>query len=184
MIPDLQVLKPFSENEARDIEEALKGDYKKYHKRRKDVLLLPDYRSFEERLEKSSFDKISIESPALKYRFLVAFLMKAELSPGLAFGETFLTFIHIITCKFQNNRMRMLITKLDSDPSIEFSFLIFFTTNCSYVRFNEWIDWNYHLHWRLLDFFLAFNFTFLVWDVPVPLDMESFCAHRPEGFNS
>ena len=91
MIPDLKVLKPFSPNESRDIEAVLKGDYQNYHKRRHDVLLLPDYRFFQERLENSPFDKLNIESPALNYRFLAPFLIKAELSPGLAFSEALLT---------------------------------------------------------------------------------------------
>ena len=101
LIPDLNVLNPFSKSEARDIAEALKGDYKeKYHERKSDIFLLPDFRSFQERLEKSKFDNINLESAVSKYRFLAPFLMKAELSPGLAFSEVFLSTIHIFTREF------------------------------------------------------------------------------------
>ncbi len=122
---DLHAWNTCSENETRDIEQAWKGDYKHYSKRRKDVLFLPDYRSFRNRIENSSFDKMNIESPALKYRFFVPFLMKAELNPGLAFSEMLLTFVHIITCKFSTGRLNMLITAPNSNTSIDF-FAVFF----------------------------------------------------------
>jgi len=98
MILDFQVLIPFSKNEARDIEEALNGDYKEnYHDGGTDIFLLPEFRSFQERLENSTFDNMNIESAASKYRFLVPFVIKAELSPVLAFSEVLLSIIHIMT---------------------------------------------------------------------------------------
>ena len=184
MIQDLRVLNPCSQNEAQDIEQALKGDYKHYSKRRKDVLLLPDYRSFRERIENSLFDKMNIESPALKYRFFVPFLMKAELSPGLAFSETLLTFIHIITCKFSTNRMKMLITGPNSNPSIDF-FVIILSTKHSHNHLDEpRIDGNYHVHWWQLDLFLTFNTPFLVWNVTISINLEPFCTRWSQGFKT
>ena len=103
MMSDFRILEPISisTKEARDIEEALKGDYKQnYHLEEDAIFLLPKFRNFEDRLDDSAFDNMNVESTALKYRFLVPFIIKAELSPGLAFGEVLLTWIHILTRKF------------------------------------------------------------------------------------
>ena len=101
IMSDFRILEPLSTKEARDIEEALKGDYKQnFHLEEEAIFLLPKFRNFEDRLDDSAFDNMNVESTALKYRFLVPFIIKAELSPGLAFGEVLLTWIHILTRKF------------------------------------------------------------------------------------
>lgn len=110
IIPDFQLLNPFSKNEVRDIEEAWKGDYKgNYHDGKKDIVLLPEFRSFQERLENSTFDDMNVESAVSKYRFLVPFIIKAELNPGLAFSEVLLSLIHILSCKFSHIRWRICV---------------------------------------------------------------------------
>lgn len=114
MIPAFKLLKPFSRNEALDIEEALKGDYKgNYYNVKKDIILLPESQSFQERLDNSKLDNLNVESTALNYRFLVPFIIKAELNPGLAFSEALLSLIHILACKFPYDTLRMCIA--DSD---------------------------------------------------------------------
>jgi len=98
VMPDFRVLKPFSTKEASDFREALRGDYDgNYHISEDDIFLLPEHRVFEERIEHSKFDNINLESDALKFRFFVPFIIKAELKPGLAFGEVLLTLVHILT---------------------------------------------------------------------------------------
>ena len=110
MKPYFQILNPFSKNEARDIEEAWKGDYKgNYHDGKKDIVPLPEFRSFQERLENSTFDDMNLESAVSKYRFFVPFIIKAELNPGLAFSEVILSLIHILSCKFSSIRWRICI---------------------------------------------------------------------------
>ena len=124
MMQGLQVLKPFSQTEARDIEEALKGDYKNYHERKEDIFVLPNSQCFKDRLENSTFDKMNIESPALKYRFLTPFILKAELNPGLAFSEVLLTLVHIIARKFSCPYLyqeNFVCCCEKSNPSIDFS---------------------------------------------------------------
>ena len=101
MVRKLRMLKPYSDEEARDIEEALRGDYKYYNERRQDIVYLPPADSFEQRLNNSAFDKMHLESNALKYQFFLPFLLKAELNPGLAFGEVFLTLVNVGIRKFQ-----------------------------------------------------------------------------------
>lgn len=97
IIPDCQAMQEFSRNEVRAIGEALAGDYKEnYHNGKNDILQLPEFRSFQERLENSTFDAISMEFAGSKYRFLVPFIIKAELNPGLAFGEALLSLIHLL----------------------------------------------------------------------------------------
>jgi hypothetical protein len=92
--------KPISENEIRDIEQALMGDYKDHYQRSKgNIIVLPEAKLFEERLENSKIDNLSIDSPARRYRFLVPFVIKSELSPGLAFGEGLLSWIHFLSRK-------------------------------------------------------------------------------------
>jgi len=92
------IIEPLSDNGARDIEEAWMGDYKQnYHHRKGLIFTLPEFRDFEERLESSKFDNMSLESTARRYRFLVPFIIKAELSPGLAFAEAIFTWIQFLT---------------------------------------------------------------------------------------
>ena len=104
------------EETCRDIEVALRGDYDVHDipRRRRNrrgnqregertsgcnMFLLPDHRQFEERLSSSNCDGLSLESNSRKYRFLSAFIIKAELCPGLAFGEVLLTWLHVLVCK-------------------------------------------------------------------------------------
>eukprot|EP00537_Pseudo-nitzschia_pungens_P008703 CAMPEP_0172361892 /NCGR_PEP_ID=MMETSP1060-20121228/5653_1 /TAXON_ID=37318 /ORGANISM="Pseudo-nitzschia pungens, Strain cf. cingulata" /LENGTH=1046 /DNA_ID=CAMNT_0013084285 /DNA_START=68 /DNA_END=3208 /DNA_ORIENTATION=+ len=98
IIPGLQLLLPFSKKETSDIREALRGDYNEnYHQVEDDIFLLPEHRIFEQRLERSTFDNMNLEYNSFKFRFLVPFIIKAELKPGLAFGEALLTLVHIMT---------------------------------------------------------------------------------------
>ena len=91
---------------ARDIEEAWMGDYKEnYDHKNGSIFTLPEFRHFEERLEDSTFDNMNLESTARRYRFLVPFIIKAELSPGLAFAEVMLTWIQFLTCKLSITSM-------------------------------------------------------------------------------
>lgn len=100
MIRELRLPRLCSDGEARDIEEALQGDYKSYSKRKQDFLHLPDAAEFQERLNSSTFDTMNIESRALKYQFLLPFVLKAELNPGLALSELVLTIIIPVICKY------------------------------------------------------------------------------------
>ncbi len=99
MVRELRLPRLCSDREARDIEEALNGDYKSYSKRKQDFVHLPNAAEFQERLNSSAFDKMNIESNALKYQFLLPFLLKAELNPRLAFSELFLTILIPVICK-------------------------------------------------------------------------------------
>lgn len=100
-LPDFKVLRPFSTKQAADIVEAFRGDYKgKYHIAEEDIFLLPQYQFFEQRLDKSTFDDLNIETDSIKFRFFAPFIMKAELKPGLAFTEVLLTVIHVLTSEF------------------------------------------------------------------------------------
>ena len=90
-----------TEDEILDIEEALMGDYKEqYHQDDGNLLLMPESNFFEKRLKDLKIDNLNVDSTARRYRFLVPFIIKAELSPGLAFAEVMLSWIHFLSCKF------------------------------------------------------------------------------------
>lgn len=93
---------PITGREVADIENALLGDYKdKYHPQKGTIFLLPEARDFEKRLKAAkTFDSLNVDSTARTYRFLVPFIIKAEISPGFAFGEGMLTWIHFLSCKW------------------------------------------------------------------------------------
>ena len=65
------------------------------------MIVLPYAKDFEQRAETiGSIDSLQIESRKRRYRFLVPFILKAELNPGLAFGECLVTFVHGLCGKF------------------------------------------------------------------------------------
>ncbi len=96
---------PISRREIRDIESALMGDYRNVRDGRESggvssIFSLPEARDFEIRLVSSkTYDNLNVDSTARRYRFLVPFIIKAEMSPGLAFAEVMLTWIHFLSCK-------------------------------------------------------------------------------------
>ena len=114
---------PLSSTEMQDLENAFAGDYcrhdqEKNAKNKTDVdvrtdevdydveksrsmIVLPCAKDFELRAESvGSIDNLQIESRKRRYRFLVPFILKAEMNPGLAFGECLATFVHALCGKF------------------------------------------------------------------------------------
>jgi hypothetical protein len=99
-IADIRLPGPITESDVRDIEQALMGDYKdEYYQERGAMVWMPQATAFEDRLKNSKVDNLNIDSAARRYRFLVPFIIKAELNPGLAFGEGILTWIHFLSRK-------------------------------------------------------------------------------------
>jgi hypothetical protein len=89
---------PIPESGMRDIEQALMGDYKdRYYVGKGGLFWMPEASAFEERLKNSKVDNLILDSTARRYRFLVPFIIKAELNPGLAFAEGLLTWIHFLS---------------------------------------------------------------------------------------
>jgi hypothetical protein len=99
-IGDIRLPGPIPESGMRDIEEALMGDYKDRYdieSKGKGILFwMPEASAFEDRLKNSQVDNLILESAARRYRFLVPFIIKSELSPGLAFAEGLLAWIHFL----------------------------------------------------------------------------------------
>jgi hypothetical protein len=99
-IADIRLPGPIPEAGMRDIEEALMGDYKdRYYEEKGTLFRIPEASAFEARLKKSKADNLNMDSTARRYRFLVPFIIKAELSPGLAFAESMLTWTHFLSRK-------------------------------------------------------------------------------------
>jgi hypothetical protein len=97
---DMQLQGPISESGVRDIEQALMGDYEGHYRNDKgSIFRMPEASYFEQRLQNSKVDNLNMDSTARKYRFLVPFIIKAELNPGLAFAEGILTWIHFLSRK-------------------------------------------------------------------------------------
>jgi hypothetical protein len=96
---------PISSCEIRDIENAFMGDYRNVRRGSNSqsvggIFSLPEARDFEIRLASSkTHDNLNVDSTARRYRFLVPFIIKAEMSPGLAFTEGLVTWIHFLSCK-------------------------------------------------------------------------------------
>lgn len=86
----------------RDIEQCLMGDYEGHylHEENEKLFRMPEASYFEQRLENSKVDNLNMDSAARKYRFLVPFMIKAELCPGLAFAEGILSWIHFLSRKW------------------------------------------------------------------------------------
>lgn len=103
-IANIRLPGPIPESGMRDIEHALLGDYKDRYNVEGEgdvaLFLMPEASAFEERLKNSKVDNLILDSTARRYRFLVPFIIKAELSPGLAFAEGLLTWIHILSRKW------------------------------------------------------------------------------------
>ena len=97
---DMRLQGPMPESGVRDIEQALIGDYEgHYHDEKGSLFRMPEATYFEQRLENSKFDNMNMDSTARRYRFLVPFIIKAELNPGLAFAEGILTWVHLLSRK-------------------------------------------------------------------------------------
>lgn len=92
---------PISSREIRDIENAFMGDYRNVGQNsHRGIFSLPMARDFEIRLVSSkTYDSLNVDSTARRYRFLVPFIIKAEMNPGLAIAEALLTWIHFLSCK-------------------------------------------------------------------------------------
>jgi hypothetical protein len=120
---------PITADEVRDLENAFSGDYQnrtfetfdhgsgenetdvhneKVGKinndnadRQRSIILLPLAKDFEQRADSmDNLDNLHIDSRKRRYRFLVPFMLKAEMHPGLAFGECMLTFVNALCGKF------------------------------------------------------------------------------------
>lgn len=101
-IAEIRLPGPIPESGMRDMKEALIGDYKdRYYEKKGALFWMPEASAFEERLKNSNIDNLNMDSAARRYRFLVPFIIKAELSPGLAFAEGLLTWIHFLSCKYR-----------------------------------------------------------------------------------
>lgn len=99
-IADIRLPGPITQSDVRDIEQALMGDYKnEYYQERGAMIWMPEAAAFEDRLKNSKVDNLNIDSAARRYRFLVPFIIKAELNPGLAFGEGMLNWINFLSRK-------------------------------------------------------------------------------------
>ncbi|KAG7368507.1 hypothetical protein IV203_031250 [Nitzschia inconspicua] len=97
-IAEIRLPGPIPESGMRDIEQTLMGDYKdNYYQEKGALFWMPEAGAFQERLKRSKVDNLNLDSTARRYRFLVPFIIKAELSPGLAFAESMLTWIHFLT---------------------------------------------------------------------------------------
>ena len=117
---------PLSPAEIHDLENAFAGDYYRHNhdhalavpknvknktdstgennydaETRRSIIVLPYAKDFEQRAESiRSIDNLQIESRKRRYRFFVPFILKAEINPGLAFGECLVTFVHGLCGKF------------------------------------------------------------------------------------
>ena len=99
---DMRLQGPKPESGVRDIEQALMGDYEGHYSDEKgSIFRMPEASYFEQRLQNSKVDNMHMDSTARRYRFLVPFIIKAELSPGLAFAEGLLTLIHLLSRKYR-----------------------------------------------------------------------------------